>query len=586
MYPKPLPPPGKDAGRQLLQRCKRIQNALTDQEIKSARDDFMEFRARVGRDNEGRKLITDNYSLILGSTLTHCWNRGLWINHKSPPQLGKSTDLRLFFLWQIGHDINTITGIISGDESSAIDGCSFCREIMLKTSFRTIFKEAKPDYERSRTTDRSEMDDPEIKDSRGWKKSSWFLQREGQSKDPTMGAYANVPKREDLSLRILMADDLITERTANSQAERERIENAFWKTWIEGRISKDGGWVAHLQNHRFDGDLGDKIRDDPRFVSLYVGVTSDCHRMFVRVWNAPEDLPLILDPSEFHCDEVQPRDNAQAEFEFPLPFERGANWTQQGLMARNASARAQLYHLIGHQPEDLIFPSFAGCARSGKTVSATMRIGDRGGYPIMTERDRITWIVAGGLDLSGDKRRGNVLTFIAKDQSHKKYPLFHARFRQMEEIINALDILWGNGIEWFTLKVENNGVQSTIVDMLKVIARHRNVPWMHRIEGFMTGQQKMHADQGLPALDPMFSNGEIVWPDGESRRSDTPFAKDWLVLETDLSSTTRSLVSQPGKTPDSIMSFWFAQKTIDSRTSACNSGLRIGIARRAYGAAI
>lgn len=515
-----------------------------------ARSDFLAFRRAVGLDDRGAPLADDAFALITSSTLSHCNAAGKHVNFKSPPQLGKSTDARLFLAWLIGRDVQTTSAIISGDDSGAKDACALCREIVESPAYRRVFPEAIPDVERSNIASAPDSS------RRGWKRDGWFLVAAGQRKDPTCGAYANAPKREDLSIRILLADDLITERTANSEAERDRIENAWWNTWIEGRIAKAGGWAIYLQNHRVDGDLGDKLRKDARFCSVFVGVREDMEGMFVRVWNPPAGLPLIEAPERFDCESTAPNDEADWEAEFPFPPRSG--WDRATLESRDAPTFRKLYQLRGALPQDLLFPSWPIRRTLAQPVARALDVGERAGRIEMDDRDNARVAVAGGLDISGTGRRGIALVLVARSSSFTA-PIHVERFSRIEEAVARIDALWNRGIRFAKLNVENNATQAQIVDLMRTLGRERGYLWTGRIAGFLTGRQKFHPNEGLPGIDVRIASGEIAWPTVEPRES-----ADWRQLEGNLATLTLGRARDRGKTPDDVMALWFALSGIAS----------------------
>lgn len=527
-----------------------------------ARHDFLAFRRAVGLDDRGNPLTEDAFALIVASTLAHCHATGTHVNIKSPPQLGKSTDARLFLTFFIGRDVKTTTAVLSGDIAGAKDKVSLCRGIVESEAYQRVFPEAIPDKERSNLASAKQNDS-----IRGWRRDGWYLKAVGHRADPTMVACANSPKREDMSLRALLADDLITEATANSDALRETIENAWWSTWVEGRISKAGGWAIYLQNHRVDGDLGDKLKADKRFCSVFVGVRDDMEGMFVRVWNAPAGLPLIDDPARFDCTPVAPLADADWEAEFPFPPRAG--WDRETLEKRDRPTFRKLYQLKGALPEDLLFPSWPNRRTLIQPVARALEIGEAGGRIAPDERDNSRVVFAAGLDLSGSSRRGIALVVLARS-STMTAPVHVERFSRVEEAILALDELWNRGVKFSRINVENNATQDQIVTLIRTLGRERGYEWTGRVMGFLTGRNKFHPDEGLPGLDVRIANGEFAFPTVEPRQS-----ADWRQFEENVATLTRGRATDRGKTPDDIMAWWFAARGVEFASPASvRAGLR------------
>lgn len=522
------------------------------------RRDVEAFFAAVVRDEADRPLRLDPFSRLWLSTLARCRAERRHVNMKGPPGLGKSIIARGFVAHEIGRDPAIRTASIAADVAAAQDACSLVRSIVLTDAFQDVFPEAKPDYERSRIAGRGKA-----RDERGWRMDGWFLRAAGQRKDPTMGAYACVPKREDLRLEIILADDLVTELTANSLAECEKIERAFFNTWLEGRLS-NGGWMIHLQNNRKRGDLGDKLREDRRFCSVFVGVDPSLDRMFARLWHPPEGLPLLADPAAFECEPERPRDGADAEFSFPIPEQRGPEWSRAALQSRNPAALRKLYCLVGSAPEDCLFPSW-GARRIARGADAPQSVGLRRGgegIPIASEDDRMRLAFGAGLDLSGMGRAGNVFSLWSLDTRGVRRPLVLAAFKDVRDAIALADQCWRAGLYFRRLYVETNGVQEQVAALVRSDAERRGTGWHHRIAGFRTGSNKMSDAMGLPAVDSMLALGEIEWPETEAR-ANARWGRLWSAREADYESVTRADAARAGGTPDAIMADWFALSALD-----------------------
>jgi len=508
-----------------------------------AREDFGAFVELVGCDNRGVKLQMDTFAKVMVALLDGCRREGRWLNVKTPPGLGKSVFARLFFAWLVGRDPSMTVGLIAGDDKAAEDGCSLCREIVLSKEYRAVFPDVRPDVERSQVKGKAS-------DKRGWRADGWFLEAAGQRKDPTMGAYASVPKREDLSLNGLFADDLITERTANSVAESGRIERAWRNTWTEGRL-RPGGIAVYLMNHRLHGDLGDKNREDRRFVSAYAGVTGD-DKMFLRVWNPLKDFAVE------GLESVEPLEGADAEWEFPLPAGR-FGWSATELALKNRRAFDQLYRLRGALPEDLMFPSW----EKRRTVASVNTF-------LASRADAVRVV---GVDISGTGRAGNAVTMCVRVGGDRAGILVEdsATFKRLEDAMLWLNRKWEDGKKFDAVVVESNGVQGQVIELLKTVAKGKGWEWTRKIEACWTGREKMKAEEGLPIMETMLARGEICTADDVDIRG----------LASDMGTLRMETCMKRGKTPDSVMSLWFAVRKLDKMRLGGGRGRKIEAVTRA-----
>lgn len=516
----------------------------------------------VARDEKGNRFALDTYSKVFVATLLVAEEEKMHVAHVSPPGLGKSTIARHYLLWRIGFDNQLRTVVISGDESSSTDAVSLCRQIVLTDSFKAIFPNAIPDYDRVTKED-------QIRGVRGWAKSSWFLQCVGQRKDPTMSAVAMIPHREDMRVDLLLADDIVTETIAASATESAKATRTFFNTWIEGRLSNSGARCIYLQNLRRKDDLAHIVRKDARFISLWVGVNPECDSMFVRIWNAPDRLVSLLDRIAA-LTRVDASSGATAEWQFPLPI-RGENWTQAGLLARNPNALRQLYKLVADSPDDMMFSSWASRkVLDGNAASVAGLQPDMLGFPTDKPIVRFQSLqVSAGLDLSSQGRDGCVLVILARLTDGTVMPLYTSRGKwNVARIVEELNAVWNMGLRWSILNVENNGVQDQIIEAIKLIGKDRACPWVYTVVPFATGRNKVDPTLGLPGIDVALQTGGIVWPGGESINGMRK--REWLRLESEFQDCPKYM--QSGQTPDGVMAFWFAWRGLDRAGTEAGSG--------------
>lgn len=516
------------------------------------RSDFAEYLRAVARDDVGNALPVDDFTRILASTLEHCGARGQYVACATPPGLGKSVIGRQFFAWEIGRNVKLRTVVIGGDETSAENNVKFCRDVILSKRYRRVFPEAIPDFERSKTAGGAQA-------SRGWRADQFYLVAEGDRKDPTMAAVAKSPQREDMRVDMLLADDIVGGRISKSPAETKSVEDAFWGTWIEGRLS-NGGWCLYLQNIRAKNDLAHKLRDDPRFCSLWIHVDVDCSAMRVRLWNAPDDLPILEDPASFGLTPVDSSAEfgSHHEFEMALPVrinhKNGRNgYEPETLRARNPAQLRTLWQGRAANPEDLMFPHFAQRRVVDSTPAAIFGFGDSGGIPTMNYLHMMRYAIAGGLDWSGGKRRGKALTFIARDRNTGRVaPIYHKRFAGDITVVAAeMEKLWAAGMRWTALYAESNAVQDELNAALRAMGL--GSAWAGTIIDFQTTSGKWDMEHGLPEIDVLFRSGTHVWP------GDTGGDRDWKRMESDFAGM---VVDQAKMTPDSVMSYWFAHRAL------------------------
>jgi hypothetical protein len=518
---------------------------------KKARTNLNAFVRNVIRDRGGKKLPVSSYQKILLATVDECRKHGKHFGHLAPPGIGKSTLIRSYLMDAIGKDQSLAICVISAELKIARRSVTLCRRIVQTPSYRAIYPKVIPD-----TTKDHKMRDAKM----GWTMGEWFLYRKhAQTADPTMSADSVTPKAEGRRPDILFADDIMSRRVAESSAERENIIAAFNETWLDGRLS-EGGWAIVIHNSWSQRDLLHLLVNDERFCSLWVGVNDDCESLFCKLYNPPETLDVIRNPSEYNAIEVSSKGNAYYEYKIPLPQNR-ETWKSERLLKRKKAAphiHRKLFELTVQAPEDCLFPHFASRSIVGRTPAEILGCESAADdIPIFSNILYGRYLIFGGFDWSGAKRRGKSLTFIAYDIVRHTYLIvFHGRIKtgetgRMQTIVNTLDNIWNIGFHWQLINAEGNAIQDELNDA--IIAMGSKSRWVTTFLDFTTGANKMDPSIGLPYIDVLLEKGLLIIPSGMAKKY-----PDWALLERNLET-----MCIEGDSPDDVMSLWFAVRGLD-----------------------
>lgn len=534
----------------------RYNNVNHNVEAFDARGDALSYLSYVMTDEVGNAIELDTFTRLFVSVWEDCLAQGKHLAFTAPPGSGKSSIARSLLLRSIGMNNNLRTVITSADLSDSKNSVNLCRGIVLSQAYKDVFPGVTPDTERSM-------------DSKGWKMGEWYLKTKGQKKDPTMRAWASQPKGESIRVDMLLADDIVTQKTFEGKVH-DRIVKAFHTTWIEGRLS-NGGWCCYLQNVRGSDDLLHQLRHSPKFCSVWVGVTPELDKMFVKVWNPPGRLSLRKKTKFPELEERESVGDAKvpafyAEFPFPKREANGVQlWTKKRLLQMDATARRTMFELQGLNNDDLLFPSWVNRLKKNMTVADMLGGTEVNGQIVLTDNMRSPYMFVAGLDLSGAERRGTAFWVLARDADGNKYPVEHWLIKgDLEKVVDRIDDAWSRGLKFTLLQVENNGVQSAIVNVIRTLSKMKRYDWQGRVVPFHTGTNKHDLQVGLPSIDVEFKTHTIHWPadmaNKGSNRGDTNIEKEigecWTLFESVMGKITRDATKST--TPDSIMAFWFA----------------------------
>lgn len=520
-------------------------------ELASARDSLKSFVYIIGRDQHGHSLRRDPLTDLICDSIQFCHERRVNLSKIAPFAIGKSTLARLACAWLVGkrRDANQVW--ISAEMAASEKNSSVVRDIIDLPRYRTIFPEVAPDRRRD-TIGETKVS------GRGWARSRWYIQGKGQAADPTCEAVACMPLGEARRTNILFADDLMTNKTMETPSIEESICGAFFNTWVEGRCAQDG-WILAMQNCWNKTDLAHRLLDDAKFCSLWIGVSADCERLFVRIWNAPEGFPLIESPKAYSAEPVEP--HAGAEFEVFMPLPDAPNYKPENLRKVRSDIFTRAFRLVASSQADFMFPAWPSRASAGRTAADQIRCDEVNGRVFVPQSRRGALLFGAGMDISSEKRPGDVIWIAALDNQRRIMPVeVHKGNFSASEVVAVLNDAWNRGLCFLRFLVENNATQDKFVTEVRK-AGAQGAEWIGRVQPFQTGKNKADEVMGLPALNAEIESGAILWPSGESSREDAAHAFAWRATESGFAECRR--FPKRGETPDEVMAFWFARRALE-----------------------
>jgi hypothetical protein len=541
-------------------------------ELRLARNSFKDYLTVAGRTSEGKPLEEDHASRFLADLMEYCFDQRRHLSLVAMPGFRKSTQARLFAVYRLGRNPNTATVIVSGDVPVAESAVAFCRNHITTSRFQEIFKNVKPDTAMNRAKTGG--------DALGWRKDKFFVRPigEGQRVDPAFEAVAADPSSEARRVDILLADDMMTRKIANSSAERKAKIDAFKGTWMMGRLA-NGGWAMAIQNIWHVDDLAHLLASDARFCSVWVGVNPTLSELEIRVWNPPAGFPAIENPDQYLARVEDMKSQALEviggetkkpplhDYTIYMPLPEIHKFSREAMLAdyrADTENFNRLWRFVASAPGDRMFSFWKKRQRYEGTVSQMLVVDKRGTLPVFSPTDRMRFVFGIGIDFSGESRPGDFIAVWGMNRERYIFPVeFHKGNFTASEFVEILTDMWLRGI-WFGCGfLENNAVQSKFITEVKVVARSRKVPWIGALRAFQTGKNKADPGMGVGAINVEMQNGYVLWPAGESTRTeeDADHAEVWRSTEQDFETCPRFI--EPGKSPDSIMASWFARMALN-----------------------
>jgi hypothetical protein len=339
-------------------------------------------------------------------------------------------------------------------------------------------------------------------DDENWNKGQLVVRRQFISKDPSLQACGVTASGAGGRADLMVFDDVVDLRNAVTiPALRETVKTNFKAVWIN-LLEPDGrAWYIATPWHT----------DDLTHWLLKQGV--------YRALQYP----------------IGPR--------FEPVWAEG--WPRAALIARHKEIGARefdrAFRLIALTSDDMTFPSFEQVLEAGRGL----RIADI----VPSHAPRYS-----GMDVAGSSRKGWCIFTIARLPDGRRVPVEIRRgaWKGPEAVRQATQVNRQHRPQLFN--VENNGVQSMVLDWIREAQKHEHEPDWIPLAGFHTGRQKADPNVGLPSLEVELSSGGWVIPAGEFEGHEPECECGWCEW-------VREARHHPiYATTDTVMAWWFARE--------------------------
>lgn len=489
----------------------------------------------IARDRTGADIAFDWLDALLLDFMQACHASKRHCSIIIPPELGKTTVARNYLLWWLGNNQTRHIITISATGGQAANMVMAIRSELLEEKFVSVFPDVKPDTDMQ-------------PGKKGFRQSEFWLKTATGDQDPTVQGLPVLTRRTGFRVDVLLADDIVSEQTCDG-ALALKHESAFYGEWLSRAIG--AGWCIYLQNPRALGDLCHQLREKQTFASLWLAINDNVDGMTLNIYNAPDGWkPKQAELTAIDTQYSLPQPDAT--YSTPLPPR--SNYTRERLLSLEDLSRDafnRLFRLKCSAPEDIVFQSWEERTRDPKSVCEAFGIGEYLGLPDFRRVGQGLTFVA-GVDLSSRKRKGTVVTVYAIDKLHWHIVSCVAMSGNFVRLMAHFDELWEAGIRPVAIEVEDNALQSMIVDNL---AEQDAKPWAAAIYGTTTGRNKFSDEVGVKSMDTDIKSGKLVFYDGETHGDMKHLGNVFASLTHD------ELYSTP---PDSIMATWKAHNAARS----------------------
>ncbi len=483
----------------------QIEEAIDAYKVLMARDDICAFAEYVMVDEYGKLWSVPQHQREWFSLLDSSINRLLLI---APRGHAKSTTVLAYILYAIGKNPNISIKYVCGDDDLAIDMLQMVKDnIKNNKRYQKVFPHVKP------------------ADEGEWTKHKIFIERPASLglKDATIQAFGVTASGTGGRAHIIIFDDIIDSRSAIiSPSLLQKIEHLVSFDWLNllfpgGRAIMIGTFWSF---------------DPPDIYVKYArkahDITNVSHKDIRTYEKNPSQWFLWKRPAIYNNEPIWPE-----------------KWPQEALEAKkkeNVLAFMQQFLLEGAIGKTEYFSE----ENISKCLRNDIALGE--GY----DKD---WPRYVGVDPASSLRRSSSFSsifLIAVSPDGVKIPINIWREKLRPEQVANLIIDIYNNYKPNIILVENNGYQTALEDLIRVLARERGMNDMQLpLAGKFTGSQKWSPDVGLPQLHIEMASGKWIIPfaGDHTLPGHSCVVCNWL----------KEMREFPfGDTTDIIMSMWLA----------------------------
>ncbi len=429
--------------------------------LERARKDIDAFMEYVATDENGNPITQAEIHKIIQAFINRCWKHGAKALIEAPIEHGKSVQSIGRIGWSIGRDPNIRVKLICSSDDSAIKRVVAISELIASPRYQEVFPNVSVD------------------EASQWTRKKITVKRTGQSIDPTLEACGVFGSLMGSRADIIVFDDVVDYKNSiQDPGLRPKVKGAFFGSWLT-RLTK-GSLALYIATPYHKDDLTAQLKASGDYAVLKIIVSDDASQLNVEIRNGH----LIEDERE------------------PFKISLWGKWDHEALGEKKRTlgriVYARSYEGKVMSDEDRIFPDFEA-AKSKKRIREV--------------RDESTQMFV-GVDLSGKKRKGNVIWVGGVTPEGKRFPIDIRRGNwSSTEVADQMQIV-ENLYRPRLYVVEDNGYQSALVDWIK--RSSSGYSFTHKIKAFTTtGANKMNELLGLPALNVEFANDRWIVPMGD-----------------------------------------------------------------------
>ena len=509
-----------------------VRKAEWDLALHHARQDPDTFVELVARDQGGEPIHQAELHTVMQRHVSFAWDHQQHSVVVGPPEFGKSVQMLMRLIWEIGVDPNLRIGIVAGNYLLGIQKVQTMRNLLVESAdIHAVF----PGLRQAR---------PPRGAARDWAKSRFMVARDGTAIDPSVQALAPEGTIESVRLDRLWLDDYVTRKDWTSEAERKSRIQGWGLTWSRRLGARGLACITNNAWHKEDLIHSWRAAEKTRYCIVWAGIPDSCDRMEVQVFHADRDEyeATVLAGLDF---QFIPEDSGAA-FAFSLPLwhhvdERGVEtgWARERLLVDFKENPLSFRRSFGGKAVDISNMTFPPVEKWA-TYDTIPR---EDGKPAETIADLLRCVpdythapVIGFLDPSGGEGKGDYAAVGALAFIQARYWLIHVMMSQtmaplevvrylfaLSEMVKAARPSTGLGIH--VMGIETNFAQKLYLTVIAQVAQELRLAGQPADLAVRGVDVKDKKELRILGLQPKIVTGAIVVPEHAARLWPTMFSQ-------------------------------------------------------------
>ncbi len=190
-------------------------------------------------------------------------------NHRAlvelPRDHGKSVQICLRILWELGHDPSLRVKIVCASDAMAIERCRFLRDaIAYNRWLHLVF--------------------PDLKPAQPWGATRFTIQRPANVIGPSVAALGVGSVATGTRADLLVCDDIVDVKSLRSRADRERVKSYFHEN-LMNLLEPNGRFWGLFTPWHID-DLNSNLKRNPAYALFRRAVGDNLEPVWAEKWNS------------------------------------------------------------------------------------------------------------------------------------------------------------------------------------------------------------------------------------------------------------------------------------------------------------